>query len=74
MNDYKEKMTYERIAYLKFRKKVPTQELLRRYPDSRRVQEIAMLDIPDDLLKKIVAEEKEFNRLMRLKERFARFI
>ena len=67
-------MTYKRIVYLKFKKKVPTQELLRRYPDSRRVQEIAMLDISDDLLKKIVAEEKEFNRLIRLKERFAKFI
>ena len=67
-------MTYKRIVYLKFRKKVPTQELLKRYPDSRRVQEIAMLDIPDDLLKKIVAEEKAFNRLMRLKRRFSKFI
>lgn len=67
-------MTYKKIAYLKFQKRIPTQELLKKYPESRRVQEIAMLEIPEDLLKKIVAEEKAFNRLMRLKARFAKFI
>ena len=68
-------MTYQKIVYLKFKKGIPTQELLKKYPeDKNRVREVALLDVPAETLREIVREEKEFNRLMRLKRKFSRFI
>lgn len=67
-------MTYQQLFYLKFRKGVSTYELARRYPQAiDRVSEVALLEVPERTLRAIIREEKEFNRLMRLKRRFSRF-
>ncbi len=68
-------MTYERLFYLKFKKGLSTYELIRRFPAQiERVSEVAMLEIPEPTLKEIIGGEKNFNRLMRLKKRFSRFL
>ena len=68
-------MTYQKICYLKFKMKIPTQELLRKYPEDRnRVREVALLEVPAEMLREIVREEKAFEKLMRLKRRFGYFL
>ncbi len=67
-------MTYARLFYLKFKKGLSTYELACRYPmEIHRVTEIALLDVPEETLKKVVKEEKAFDRLMKLKKRFSDF-
>ena len=68
-------MTYQKLFDLKFKQGVSTYELARRYPAQlNRVSEIALLEVPEETLKEIVKEEKEFDKLMRLKKRFSRLI
>ena len=68
-------MTYQKLFYLKFKKGISTYELVRRFPQEiDRVSEVALLDIPEETLKKIIREDKAFHKLMRLKKRFSRFL
>ncbi|MBI3306624.1 MAG: hypothetical protein HYZ84_02290 [Candidatus Omnitrophica bacterium] len=64
-------MTYQELFYLKFKKGVSTYELVKRYPDEiERVNEVALLDVPETTLREIIHEEKVLMRLMRLKRKF----
>jgi hypothetical protein len=68
-------MTYETLFDLKFREGLSTFELAKRFPHQiSRVSEIALLEIPEDTLRKVVKESKELNRLLRLKRKFSRFL
>lgn len=64
-------MTYQKLFDLKFKKGLSTYELVQRYPDYiERVSEVALLDVPESILKDIIREEKALMRLMRLKRKF----
>lgn len=68
-------MTYEELFTLKFKKGFSTYELVRRFPeDVERVSELALLDVPEAILRQILGEEEAFNRLMKLKKKFSRFL
>lgn len=59
-------MTYERIYNLKFRKRVPTYRLRKQFPnEARKIARIALLQLPENLLKKLLAREK--NELERIR-------
>src|SRR3989338_6995780 len=71
VTDNKVKMTYREIFDLKFKKGYSTNQLLRRFPkDNGKVTEIALLQLPDQILKKMVAEEERLIRILFLKRRF----
>lgn len=64
---------YEKLFDLKYRKGVPTCELTHRFPGHiDRVNEVALLDIPESTLKKVVPEKKLLERLMHLKKQLGR--
>lgn len=64
-------MTYAELFQLKFKKGLSTYELVRRYPDQiERVTEVALLDVPETVLREIISEEARLLRLIRLKRRF----
>jgi hypothetical protein len=68
-------MTYEKLFELKYKKRLSTYELLRRFPDAtEQVADVALMDVPEPTLKEIMVEEKEYHRLMRLKKRFSSFL
>ena len=68
-------MTYQKLFYLKYKRGLSTYDLVRRFPsDVGQVSEVAMLDIPEETLKEIVAEKTTFERLMRLKKRYLKFL
>jgi len=65
-------MTYEKLFDLKFKKGLSTYELIRKFPESvTQVSEIALLEVPKETLQEIIKEEKDFNRIMRLKQMFS---
>ena len=62
---------YEKLFDLKFRQGVPTHELAHRFPEHiDRVNEVALMDIPETTLKELVAEKRILERLMNLKKQF----
>lgn len=64
-------MTYQEIFDLKFKKGYSTNQLLRRFPeDNGKVTEIALLQLPEQTLKKMVAEKESLIRILFLKRRF----
>lgn len=64
-------MTYRKLIDLKYGQGISTYELMRRYPqDIKRVSEIALLDIPEDILQEVIDEERLFQRLLFLKKKF----
>ncbi len=64
-------MTYERIFNLKFKEDIPTHELGKRYPRERRkISRIALLELPLSVLRELVNKEKEFRKLVSLKQWF----
>ena len=68
-------MGYRELLYLKFKKKLSTFELVRRFPAQiERVSLVALMDIPEDTLRKVLPEERDYNRVMRLKRRFSEFL
>ncbi len=63
-------MTYREIFDLKFKGGYSTQELLRLYPkEAAKVREVALLEIPTDLLKETVSEGKILEKILFLKRR-----
>lgn len=65
-------MTYKRLFYLKYQKGLTTYDLVRQFPsDIDRVSEVALLDVPEEILRKIVREDETFHRLMWLKRRYS---
>ena len=66
-------MTYERLFELKFKKRISTYELVRRYPRHiKEVSEVALLDVPEETLLQIVQEEKVLKKVKALKRKFLR--
>jgi tRNA A37 threonylcarbamoyladenosine biosynthesis protein TsaE len=62
-------MTYERLFQLKFREEVPTYKLGKKFPNERRkISHIALLQLSNSQLKKVMKNEEEFRKLMLLKE------
>ena len=62
---------FEELVDLKYRKGVATYELLRRFPGQvERVSEVALLHIPEEILKKVVREKDTLERLIHLKQQF----
>ena len=65
------KIDYQTLVDLKFNKGISTYELVRQFPDEiGRVSEVALLDVPDGVLREILKEAKLYDRLMRLKRKF----
>lgn len=68
-------MTYQKLVDLKFKKGLTTHDLVRRYPANvRQISEIALMDVPDHILKEVLTEEEAFSRLKRLKKRYSKFL
>ena len=68
-------MSYQELCYLKFRMGISTQELLRRYPQSRNaVKDVALMELPETVLKKIISEREDLKRLLDLKRQFKEFL
>ena len=64
-------MRYSEIFDLKYRKGIPTQELMRRYPgEIRRISEIALLDLNTSVLRRILPRKKSFSHVLQLKTKF----
>lgn len=69
--DNKSVMTYQKIFELKFKEGYSTSELMRRFPEeANKVREIALLQIPTHLLKKIVSEQDLLEKIISLKRKF----
>jgi len=69
--DNKSAVTYREIFDLKFRRGYSTSELIERYPkEADKVREIALLQIPTSLLKKVVPQTEVLQRILSLKKRF----
>ena len=65
------KIDYRTLFDLKFKKGISTYELVRKFPEEiGRVSEVALLDVPEAILREILKEEKLYDRLMRLKKKF----
>lgn len=68
-------MTYKTLFDLKFRKGFSTYDLLKKFPgELQQVSEVAMLDIPEAILREIVDEEEELRKLIRLKKQLTRYL
>jgi len=62
---------YEKLFDLKYRQGVPTYELAHRFPEHiDRVNEVALMDIPESILKELVSEKRILERLISLKKQF----
>ena len=61
-------MTYQKIFNLKFKKEMPTHELGKRYPKEReKISRIALLELPNPLLRELIKRKQEFQKLVSLK-------
>lgn len=64
-------MTYQKIFELKFKKGFSTSQLFQRFPDEvSKVAEIALLQVPTSILRKMVSEEERLSRILSLKRKF----
>jgi|GEM_PF-1860286 len=64
---------YEKLFDLKYRQGISTYELAHRFPEHvDRVNEVALLDIPENTLKEILSEKRVLERLISLKKKFKR--
>jgi len=64
-------MTYREIFEMKYSHGVSTSELVKRFPaDVKRISEVALLDIPDEILRQVISESQIAERLIDLKRRF----
>ena len=62
---------YEKLFDLKYRQGIPTHELAHLFPRHiDRINEVALLDIPEDTLKELVSGRKTLERLISLKRQF----
>lgn len=70
-SDGDKQMTYQRIFDLKFKEDIPTYELGRRFPKERRkISRVALLELPLFLLRSVIKQEREFQKLVFLKRWF----
>ena len=62
---------YEKLFDLKYRKGVPTHELAHRFPEHIDcINEVALLDIPENTLKEVLPEKRILERVINLKRQF----
>lgn len=63
-------MTYRKLIELKFKKGYSTLELIRRFPrEAKKVTEVALLQVPRPLLKKMASDGVVPGKLMNLKRK-----
>ncbi len=66
-------MTYRSLYHLKYEKGLSTPELARRFPhDLQRVSEVALLDLSDETLQRVVQEKSTLKRVKALKKKFGK--
>jgi hypothetical protein len=66
-------MTYKKLLDLKYLQGISTYELVCRYPDEiKRVSEVALLEVSDDMLNKILSEKKTLKRIKKLKKKLVK--
>ena len=64
-------MKYSKLFHLKFERGFSTYELMKQYPcDAKRIGEIALLDLDEITLKKVLPERDMVSHLMHLKQKF----
>ena len=62
-------MTYRALFDLKFKYKVPTIELEKKFPKYRRkISNLALLELPIRVLKSVMKDQKQLFRLLGLKQ------
>ena len=65
-------MTLQKIANLKFKKKVATLELHKKFPEfQEKISQIALSELSEEILKKIVRNPKKLKRLLEIKRSLA---
>lgn len=63
-------MTYRRLFDLKFKQKVPTIELEKRFPSDRnKIAKLAFLELPITVLKSVVKDQKKYLGVLALKKK-----
>lgn len=68
-------MTYSKLVTLKYKLGFSTHDLLKRFPGSlHQISEVALMDVPNDVLREVIKEEEALLRLMQLKKRFLKFL
>ncbi len=68
-------MTYRKLVDLKYKKGVSTHDLVRRFPANlQEISEVALMDVPNAILREVLTEEGALNRLIKLKKRYSRFL
>lgn len=66
-------MKYKRLYDLKFNKRVPTFELRKRFPrEAGKITRVALLQLPDAVLRELIHQKKELQKLMLLRRSLAR--
>ncbi len=66
-------MTYREIFDLKYNQGLSTYELVQRFPQEvERISEVALLEIPEDTLRQVIAESEVLERVMNLKKKYGR--
>lgn len=62
-------MTYRNLFDLKFKEKIPTLELERRFPqDKQKISRLALLELPFRLLKSVLKNHGELTQVLKLKK------
>ncbi|HOW60036.1 MAG TPA: hypothetical protein PLO78_09980 [Candidatus Omnitrophota bacterium] len=62
---------YEQLIDLKYHRGVSTCELVHLFPSHiKRVSEVALLEVPEKTLRRVVREKKRLERLINLKREF----
>jgi hypothetical protein len=66
---------YEKLFDLKYKQGIPTYELAHLFPEHiDRINEVALLDIPENTLREVVREKKILDRLANLKKQLQKMI
>lgn len=64
-------MTYREIFDMKYNQGMSTSELVKRFPgDVKRISEVALLDVSEDLLRQVIVENRVVERLLHFKKRY----
>ena len=64
-----ETVTYQTLFELKYKHKVPTIELNKKFPkDREKISRLALLELPSEILKSVVKDEKQLTDLQALRQ------
>lgn len=64
-------MSYQKLFELKFKKGYSTNALIKRFPrEATKIREIALLQLPNTLLKETIAETGLLEKILLLKKKF----